>query len=326
MEDILVSVIIPVYNSEKTLPKCLDSLKAQTYKNIEVLCVNDCSKDNSEAVINKYVEEDARFKLITHKENKRTGGARNTGIRNAKGLYFCLLDNDDWLTPEAIESMVEGSEDGKYDIVVPQWVNYISESDQATMQNLIVGASKEENLKYLLLHGARSLGCLFKKSLIPDNDVFFPENTYWEDNPIVPTWFFLSNGIKVIPQVGYYYNNIPNSSSRQRSIKSQTDRMMTTDMFMENLKKRGYYEEYKDYIDYRFLSLSTFTIQMFAPVGHKEAKPYLKQIKEKTDACLPNRFFNRLSRKNRFVLKHPYLSCFVGKYLRELYWFVKKIK
>ena len=98
----LVSVVIPVYNVENFVADTLESVCAQTYKNIEIICVDDGSKDNSLSILNFYSEKDSRIKIISQ-ANGGVSSARNNGIRNTKGEYICFLDSDDFMHPQYIE-------------------------------------------------------------------------------------------------------------------------------------------------------------------------------------------------------------------------------
>lgn len=101
----MVSVIIPVYNTEKYLSKCLDSVKFQTYSDIEVILVDDGSTDNSKDIANRYAESDKRFRTITQ-ANVGVSGARNKGLDLAKGEYILFVDSDDWLEPQMLEKLI----------------------------------------------------------------------------------------------------------------------------------------------------------------------------------------------------------------------------
>ena len=98
-----VSIIIPIYNSQKFLKECLDSVVMQTLQDIELICINDKSTDNSIDILNKYAKNDKRIKIINQKENKGPGVARNLGIKNATGEYIMFLDPDDWFEETACE-------------------------------------------------------------------------------------------------------------------------------------------------------------------------------------------------------------------------------
>ncbi len=111
----LISIIIPVYNVGKYLGKCLDSVINQTYHNIEIICVNDGSTDNSYDILLEYAKKDNRIKVINQK-NAGLSGARNTGISHANGEYIMFLDSDDWLSAEMCEVMYNGLKKYRTDI------------------------------------------------------------------------------------------------------------------------------------------------------------------------------------------------------------------
>ena len=104
-QDILVSVIVPVYNVEEYLARCVDSILAQTYSNLEVILVDDGAKDSSGSICDAYAEKDPRIRVI-HKENGGLSSARNAGIDVAKGEYLEFVDSDDWIEPDGVESML----------------------------------------------------------------------------------------------------------------------------------------------------------------------------------------------------------------------------
>lgn len=112
-----VSVIIPVYNVEKYLPKCLDSVVGQTYANLEIICINDGSPDSSSAILGAYAKKDDRIRIINQK-NQGLSGARNTGIQSATGEYTVFLDSDDWLDTDTVEHAVAVAEKHGCDVVM----------------------------------------------------------------------------------------------------------------------------------------------------------------------------------------------------------------
>ena len=104
MSDSLISVIVPVYNSEQTLNRCIDSILGQTYRNFELLLINDGSKDRSGEICDEYARKDSRVKVL-HKENGGVSSARNVGMDNARGEWFSFVDSDDWVEGDILESM-----------------------------------------------------------------------------------------------------------------------------------------------------------------------------------------------------------------------------
>lgn len=113
----MVSIIVPVYNGEKSIERCLRSIQNQSYTNIEVIVVNDGSTDHTEKVIKKYVEEDARFHYIK-KDNTGVSDSRNIGMASAKGEYFQFVDGDDWLVKQATEEFVRTAQPYDCDMVI----------------------------------------------------------------------------------------------------------------------------------------------------------------------------------------------------------------
>ena len=103
----LISVIIPSYNSGKFLGEAIESVVNQTYKNIEIIVINDGSTDNTEEIAKKWQKRDERVRYLKHKENKGPSAARNTGIKNSRGEYIAFLDDDDEWLPEKLERVIE---------------------------------------------------------------------------------------------------------------------------------------------------------------------------------------------------------------------------
>lgn len=101
----MISVIVPVYNVEQYLASCIDSLIGQTYKDIEIILINDCSKDRSLEICNEYAKKDARIKVVNKEKNEGPGSARKSGVSVATGEWLCYVDSDDWLETNAFEEM-----------------------------------------------------------------------------------------------------------------------------------------------------------------------------------------------------------------------------
>ena len=116
-----VSIILPVYNVEKFLPICLESVIHQTYENTEIICVDDSSPDGSVNIIKNYMKKDSRIKLISQ-ENTGLSGARNTGLQNAEGEYVMFLDSDDWIELETCAAAVEEMQKENADLVMWSYV------------------------------------------------------------------------------------------------------------------------------------------------------------------------------------------------------------
>ena len=123
MDKDLISVVIPVYNTEKFLRKCLDSILNQTYENLEVVIVNDCSTDSSGEIIKEYQEKDSRIVVVEHEKNRGLFRARVSGISVAKGKYIGIVDSDDHISKDFYRKLLETAKDKKADIVMAKTVH-----------------------------------------------------------------------------------------------------------------------------------------------------------------------------------------------------------
>jgi len=115
---VMLSVIVPVYGTEKYLPACLDSLMEQSYQDIEVILVDDCSPDGSRKIMEEYAAKDARFRIVSYEKNKGLFGARVAGVKAATGKYIAFLDSDDYVSVDFYRLAVEKAENGPFDVVM----------------------------------------------------------------------------------------------------------------------------------------------------------------------------------------------------------------
>jgi glycosyltransferase involved in cell wall biosynthesis len=111
------SIIIPVYNTENFLAECLESCIGQSFRDIEIICINDCSSDESHKILESYSKKDERIKVITHKQNRKVGGARNSGIENATGDYCWFVDSDDSISLDACEILHQITKNINADVI-----------------------------------------------------------------------------------------------------------------------------------------------------------------------------------------------------------------
>ncbi|EGO6039266.1 glycosyltransferase family 2 protein, partial [Enterococcus faecalis] len=180
----LVSVVIPVYNVEKYVEKCLDSVINQTYQNLEIIIVNDGSTDNSLSVCQKKKLSDSRIKLI-NKENGGLSSARNAGIECAQGEFICFIDSDDWIELDYIEVLLNGMENTNVDISVIQMIkvkdfNKIAfQSESQTKWDIFERETAMRELFSSNLIGYSANNKLYRISLF--KSIRYPEGMLMED-------------------------------------------------------------------------------------------------------------------------------------------------
>jgi glycosyltransferase involved in cell wall biosynthesis len=215
----LVSVIIPVYNTGEYIGRCLESLLNQTFKNLEVIVVNDATPDHAMTIVHEYASSDDRIKILEHQKNRGTGMARQTGYERASGDYIMFVDSDDYLPENAIENLYNHTEDD-VDIVRGSSQRVTKRGlQQINMSKLSYGSDNISVYKSLLsLELPHSLcGNLFKKRLFENHAYDCFENlTNGEDAILFYQVVKNINRMKIMDDVVYYYYE--NTRSATRSI------------------------------------------------------------------------------------------------------------
>lgn len=204
-----ISVIIPVYNTDKYLAKCLDSVITQTFSDIEIICINDGSTDNSAEILKKYAEKDSRIKIITQ-TNKGPSAVRNRGIDEAKGEYISFIDSDDTIDKNYYKVLVDLMKKNNADIAMAgmRKVNKDKISENTT-PNCVTNNLRE---KISYLPNGSCCDKLFKINLFKDNKITFPVGRLFEDNIVLLQLMFFSDNVAFTNTVSYYYFANPNGT------------------------------------------------------------------------------------------------------------------
>ena len=198
-----VSVIVPVYNVEKYLARCLDSLLGQTQPDIEILVVNDGSTDTSGRIVDEYAQKYPDRIRAFHMENEGVSAARNRGVAEAEGKYLTFVDSDDYVTVDYLERMVEAAEKNHADLVV-QGFRMVDESGNVLAEvcptAYIPGKKEEWPLRII-----SAWGRLFRRGFWMQHNLNFPLGVRAEDAPVNLAANALAHHIQVVPRAGYQY-------------------------------------------------------------------------------------------------------------------------
>lgn len=205
-----ISVIVPIYNSEKYLNRCLDSLVNQTYKDIEIILVDDGSTDKSLQICMEYKDKDSRI-IVIHKCNGGLSSARNIAIDSAKGDYITFVDSDDFVSLHYIEILYELAVHYDADITMTHFVRGCE--DKFEFKKVKGKVSKYTNIEFIekrLIKGDSQSACckLYKRTIF--NTLRFPEGIIWEDLAISAALFYEAKTIVEIKNPLYYYFQNPN--------------------------------------------------------------------------------------------------------------------
>lgn len=241
----MISVIVPVYNTEKYLDKCIKSILVQAYRDLEIILINDGSTDHSLQILEKYQADDDRIRVISV-ENGGQGRARNIGIEQATGEYIMFVDSDDWISEDCVETLHSALKDGKYDISIGNIAKTKFEEEELEFvyNSKIPDVINDENKKQFLFKIlAFPFAKLIKKELFTVHKILFPTH-YFEDTVTLPLVYAVADKIYSQNKVVYYYRNRAGSSVN--SIDYIYDRIKCIPTLEDGLKRLGLYEAYRD--------------------------------------------------------------------------------
>lgn len=205
----ILSIIVPVYNVEKYLPQCIESLCQQTYKNIEIILIDDGSTDNSGKICDEYAEKDKRI-VVIHQNNSGVSAARNVALHICKGDYITLVDSDDYVLPEVFEICVDNIEKHNLDLFdfgSFRTGNGYGGTGQITFD---MEENHDARLADVVAHeGAFAWGHVVKRKVW--EGIFYPEGRVFEDSVVAPLLWDRVWRMGRIDRELYYYRKTPNS-------------------------------------------------------------------------------------------------------------------
>lgn len=220
-----ISIVIPVFNAALYISRCIESFLNQTFKDFELILVNDGSTDCTNEILYNYSQLDARI-IVIDKENKGVSAARQTGLETAKGKYLIFADSDDWVEPCMLDSLYEKAENENSDIVICDFYIDASKTSRRIVHQLPSEFCTNSIIKDLItgkLHGA-TWNKLYKRSIIADRNIKFPQDlNYCED-----LWFncelLLTGDIMVsyLSEPFYHYDHYSNDNGLSRRLKEES--------------------------------------------------------------------------------------------------------
>lgn len=245
----LVSVIVPIYKTERYLDTCLTSICSQSLDNIEILCVDDSSPDASSTIVKDFAKKDDRVRLITHERNLGLGGARNTGIRTAKAEYIASVDSDDYVDGNFLKSLYDATsfDAEPVDLVACGFrqINTIGEELSRRVQKPGTIINDKNSINIFRHFKPSFCNKLWRKSIFLKNDIWFPNHTFFEDLATTPRFLACSTLIKCIADVNYNYVRRDTSITRTYSEKHLIDYLRVFSILKEFLLSRGLYGRYQ---------------------------------------------------------------------------------
>lgn len=270
INNIKVSVIIPVYNTELYLERCLNSIINQSFKNIELIIVNDNSTDNSPNIIKSFMQKYDNIKYIDNKENKGVSNCRNEAIKISEGEYILFVDSDDYLDENMIETMYNEATTNDLDIAI---CGYYLDYEDGNSQNKIINLEENkiydgnEILSEILHHKngitGHSWNKMLKASIIKENDIQYPEHMkIYEDVAFFSKLFPYCKKIKNIKKTFYHYIQRNNSSIKTIDERVILDTEEIVMLVNKNINELNLMDKFKN-------EYCAFVMRMFSVASHK---------------------------------------------------------
>lgn len=301
MDNKKISVVVPVYNVELYLEKCVNSIINQKYRNLEIILVDDGSPDNSGKICDSFLEKDNRIKVI-HKSNGGLSDARNAGIDIATGDFITFVDSDDWIEQDIYYNAMKKNKKNDSDIIV-----FGIQRDYDDGKKVISKLEKEEiltNVEGLIYLNSfknidlSSCNKIYKKELF--DNIRFPINKKCEDYYIMFKLFDISQKILLISDVGYHYF--------QRTGSIANNAVVNLDYIYASEKQLKYFEKkypellYIAETDYAFANMALFNFSISNNLKNKEQRKLFKINSKKYKKSLIKNQYIKKSKKIRYIL------------------------
>ena len=313
--NVKVSIIVPVYNVERYIKKCLDSLVCQTLNNIEIIVVNDGSPDNSELIINEYAQKYSNIRYFK-KENGGVGSARNFGLSKAIGKYILFVDSDDYIDITMAEKMYNSAVINNSDMVICN-INDLNEKTGNIVRyfNNTVGVTNVYDNKALMLNRPAPWNKLYRKELFDDPEFRYVSNKWYEDLRLTTKLYLKCKTISFVEENLYYYLIRENSIMNNKNISRNYEIIEAFEDIINYFKKNNFYQKF--YEELNFLGIEHIyiaaAVRVITNSDSKEAKKNVAPLYDyfNHNFSLNNKYIYLLSKNKRviyFLLKHRMYS------------------
>lgn len=302
-----ISIIVPVYNASRFLLKCLDSLVNQTFKDIEIILIDDASTDSSSIIMEEYEKKYSMIRCIYLEKNIGQGEARNKGIEIAQGKYIMFVDSDDWIDTTMCEKLYDKALEEDYDIVGCDYYR-VNESDEEEKRYSLYFKQQEGRLdkskRASLLFMFSIPWCkLIKKDMLVTNRLYFPPRIKYEDFAVVPLYFMYAKNMGIVDEALYSYFIREDSTSLKKNADHHGDVIESAAILFKELLNRGF-KEYREEAEGLYIKQLMNGLRKFVRLYSELDEEALATVKMMTDeiypSCKQNHYyysFNEVGRK-----------------------------
>lgn len=307
----MVSVIVPIYNVELYLRRCLDSLVKQKHQNIEIIMVDDCSTDGSGDIAKEYAEKYPQFSLVRREKNGGLAAARNSGMERVSGDWIAFVDSDDWVTEDYISAMYELAKRDNADIVMSSVYYAYSDGSYKEMPpfaNLTTESSHNEKVALCRSYAPTRL---YKRNFIDATKIIFPTDIRRsEDIPTVIPWLTRTERISILHRPLYFYFQRENSLSNSNNKNIDVSFLPKTIRRMEELSAPGFEKE----LEFRAISdLMYGMIRIMVESGRpkREVDKQIKKFEKERPKWKKNPYRSRLPRGKKIFIFFAEKNCYM---------------
>jgi len=300
VKSIKISVIIPVYNVEKYIKQCLDSVVNQTLKDIEIICIDDGSTDDSLNILEKYANKDDRIVIIAN-DHGGAGVARNTGLKIAKGNYVSFIDSDDWIEINTYEKLYNTTISKDADMIFFKMLNYNNENDEfystdyydlTCLKELFTDSTYnyhdfKDKIFYIAVSPCNKL---YKRRFLENINVKFPEGLIFEDNPFFFNCILNAKKVLLYDEYLYFRRRIKNSVMSSINDK-HFDIIPITNEIINVFKNNGLFEEFKK--DLLNKKIGLIKNLVYNKLDEKYKSVFFKYLKEDFSIIKKNKDLNK---------------------------------
>lgn len=306
------SIIIPVYNVEKYIRRCMDSIMNQTFRDFEVIVVDDETPDNSMQIVAEFAEKFPEMVTMIHQKNTRLGGARNRGVKDARGEYLLFIDSDDYVSTDMLASVDAQLKQHacdmlifKYRMVTPEGKGIRDEG----FGSLAAGMYFPEKDRQVVMLPVGAVHKVYRRSFYLENGFGFLEGVLYED-AITRYMMAKASAVYLHEAVLYYYVQSPGSIMRQKPSAHVLDILKVTDMVLDAFQKGGIYGDFQAELD---ASLLTSILHVFNLVNKAEIR---SPLQDTFAEFMENRFENFESNPNILRENKKAIRCILDRRYR----------
>ena len=285
-----VSVIVPVYNVEKYLRKCLDSVCNQTLKDIEIICINDCSQDNSLEILKEYASKDKKIKIINFKQNQGVAVARNEAIKIARGEYIAFCDSDDSLSLNFCEALYYKAKKDNAQVVLTKSACYSKFSYKNITWLLMYSIALRQNMFIDFCFWAE----IYERKLLQENKIeFIPNCSYGEDRIVSIKAQALAKKVSICNEAYYLYNQNLDSVNHNIKQKYLKDSLYAKEIAMDFINKTDIPKKSYIIICHTFIRELLFLYNQALEVGIFDKELFEKSMKLFKNSKYSKNIFNK---------------------------------